>query len=66
MGVPRYEDVALRSVCENDAPAQVVGKVLPLLAGWLDYKEAALFVFDGNLLQDFLDAGGGFLVGKLA
>ena len=66
MGVPRYEDVALRSVCGNDAPVQVVGKVLPLLAGWLDYKEAALFVFDGNLLQDFLDAGGGFLVGKLA
>ena len=69
VSVPRGKDVALRSVCENEAPVQLGGKVLPLLAGRLDHEEAVLFFaffVDGNLPQDLLDAGGGLFVRKLA
>ena len=43
VGVPRGKDVPLRSVCENEAPVQVGGNVLPLLARWLDHEKAVLF-----------------------
>ena len=53
VATPRDEDVPLRSVCED----KVSGEVLPLLAGQLDHEEA-FFVFEGNTIQDFLDASG--------
>ena len=66
---PHDEDVVLRSVYEDKVPVQVGGEILPLLAGWLDNKEAVVFlvffVFEGNSLQDLLDAGGSLFVRKL-
>ena len=67
MGEPTDKNVPLRSVCEYQASIHTFGEVFPLFAGGLYHEEAVfffVFFFDGNLLQDFLDAVCGFLARK--